>query len=376
MTPLPYQYITEPNERDEAVEALLACRIIGVDIEGDSLYHYQDKVCLIQISGNEKNFIFDPLQLDSVDPLSKLFQNEKIIKVFQGADYDLISLRRDFNFSIVSIFDTVLAARAIGLKAFSLQNLVSLYFNIQLEKTHQKANWSKRPIPPEQLDYAYKDTVFLPELYEKLLFEVKNKGRLDQIEEECRLLEVKEWEAKEFSPDNYLKIKGARELLFESQKILRELVAAREELARNFDRPPFKVIANEDLILMASKKVHSLEEMKSVFPRESAPVYRNPVYWLKAIAKGERSNDPLPVKPKKRGTPPTVEQEKRFGELKKWRDAQSIEEGVEPAMIISTETLRSISCREIQTPEQLTGEGLLRQWQFNRYAAKILSYFP
>jgi ribonuclease D len=371
----PYQYITEPNERDEAVDALSVCRIIGVDIEGDSLYHYQDKVCLVQISGNEKNFIFDPLKLDSVAPLSSLFQNEKIVKVFHGADYDLISLKRDFNFSIISIFDTVLAARAIGLKAFSLQNLVSLYFNIRLEKTHQKANWSKRPIPPEQLEYAYKDTVFLPELYEKLLIELKNKGRLDQIEEECRLLEVKEWGGKEFSPNNYLKIKGARELPLEIQKILRELVAAREVLARNLDRPPFKVIANEDLVLLASKKPLLLEEIKSVFPRESAAVYQNPIYWLKAIEKGKGSQEPLPVKQKKGGTPPTAAQEKRFGELKKWRDAQSIEEGVEPAMIISTETLRSISCKEIQTPEQLTGEGLLRQWQFKRYAPKILSCF-
>lgn len=375
MNLFPYQYITEPDQRDEAIEFLSGSRVIGVDIEGDSLYHYQDKVCLIQISGNDRNFIFDPLLLDTVDPLSNLFQNEKIVKVFQGADYDLISLKRDFNFAMVSIFDTVLAARAIGLKAFSLQNLVSLYFNIQLEKTHQKANWSKRPISPEQLDYAYKDTAFLPELYEKLLVEVKNKGRVDQIEEECRLLEVKEWEGKGFSPDNYLKIKGAKELPFESQKILRELVSAREEMAKNLDRPPFKVIANEDLILMAAKKAHSVEEIKLLFPRESAPVYRNTIFWLEAIAKGKRSSEPLPIKPKKRGNPPTAEQEKRFAELKKWRDAQSLEEGVEPAMIISTDTLRAISSKEIQDPAQLTESGLLRQWQFKRYAPKILSSF-
>jgi ribonuclease D len=376
MSELPYSYITESQERDKAIQELSASTVIGVDIEGDSLFHYQDRVCLIQMTGNGRNFIFDPLKLDSVASLSTLFENKNIVKIFHGAEYDLISLKRDFRFSLVSIFDTVLAARILGLKAFSLQNLVLLYFNITLAKTHQKANWSKRPIPKDQLEYAYKDTLFLPELYEKLLGEVKNRGRLDQVEEECQLLEKREWEDKKFSPDQYLKLKGVRELSPESQKVLRELVSSREGLARELDRPPFKVISNEELILMASKKPHTILEMKLLFPRESATVYRNPSFWLAAIQEGERSQVPLPVKLKRGGTVPGPEEEKRFGEMKKWRDSQAVEEGVEPAMIVSTETLRSISNKKIEHPDQLLEFGLLHQWQFKRYATKILSFFP
>ena len=375
MTILPYQYITESKQRDMALKELKTCPNIGVDIEGDSLFHYQDKVCLIQISGNGRNFIFDPLLLDSVDALSSLFQDVNIIKIFHGAEYDLISLKRDFKFKFVSIFDTVLAARAIGIKSFSLQSLVSKYFDIQLEKSHQKANWSKRPIQRELLEYAYKDTFFLSDLYEKLLIEVKNKGRLDQIEEEFHLLENKNWEEKKFSSDHFLKIKGARKLSILSQKILRELVMAREEMAQRLDRPPFKVIGNEELIQISEKKPHSLEELKVLFPKESAPVYRNPVYWLKVISQGERSRDPLPSNPKKNGILPTPEQEKRFVELRKWRDQQALEEGVEPSMVISTDTLRSISLKNINCSEQLEGTGLLRQWQIRRYSSNILTYF-
>ncbi|MBI1823577.1 MAG: HRDC domain-containing protein [Nitrospirae bacterium] len=376
MNLLPFQYVTEKDQLLGAVRDLSACSEIGVDIEGDSLFHYQDRVCLIQITGNGKNFIFDPLLLDSVESLSVLFQNERIVKIFHGAEYDLISLKRDFKFSIISIFDTVLAARALGLKAFSLQHLVWLYFNIPLEKTHQKANWSRRPVPKDQLEYAYKDTFFLPELYEKLSTEVKNKGRWDQIEEECHLLEKREWDEKRFSSEQYLKLKGAKELLPDSQKVLRELVVTRENLSREVDRPPFKVISNEDLLQMATGRPHSLAELKLLFPRESAPVYRNPAFWIKAIHEGEQSQIPLPVKAKKNGTPPTPEEEKRFSEMKKWRDSQAVEEGVEPAMILSTDMLRAISSKTIEYPDQLLELGLLRHWQFKRYAAKICSFFP
>ncbi|MBI1820462.1 MAG: HRDC domain-containing protein [Nitrospirae bacterium] len=371
MTALPYRYITLPEERDEAILRLSSHPVIGVDIEGDSLYHYQDKVCLVQISGGEENFIFDPLLLDTIEPLSSLFKNEKIVKIFHGAEYDLISLKRDFGFTILTIFDTVLAARAVGIKAFSLQNLVSLYFNIALVKTHQKANWSKRPISTDQLEYAYKDTSFLAGLYERLVAEVEKKGRQDQIQEECFLLQERVWEEKEFSSEKYFKIKGAKNLPEGSQKILRELVIAREQQAKDLDRPPFKVISNEDLFLLAKQPPHSLEELKVLFPRQTASVFRNPVFWLKTLSLGEKSHEPLPLKVKKGGAPPTPAQEKRFTELKKWRDAQAVEEGVEPAMIISTDVLRSITSRDIHSPERLSESGLLRQWQIKRYGQKI-----
>jgi ribonuclease D len=369
---LPYKYISHPEDRDEAISHLLSCSIIGVDVEGDSLYHYQDKVCLIQISGNDRHYIFDPLLLDTVAPLSTLFKNEKILKVLHGSEYDLISLRRGFGFTLMPLFDTVLAARAIGMKLFSLQNLVVHYFNIQLEKAHQKADWSKRPIPAGQLEYAYKDTLYLSGLYERLMLEVKQKGRLDQIEEECLLLQERVWEEKPFSPDNYLKIKGAKDLLVDSQKILRELLITREEAAKQLDRPPFKVISSEDLLLMAKEKPHSLEDLKKIFQKPTASVYRNPVHWLKAVSKGERSDEPLPAKPKKKGTPPTPEQEKRFLELKKWRDARAIEEDVESSMVISTDTLRALSVRDFQNIDQLSESGLLRQWQIRRYGQQFI----
>lgn len=134
-----YQYITTADDRDAAIEALSHADRIGVDIEGDSLYHYNERVTLIQISGGGKNYIFDPLLLDSVMGLGPLFSNRLILKIFHGSDYDITSLKRDFGFTIGPVFDTALAARAIGMTRWSLKELVFRFFDITLAKIHSSA---------------------------------------------------------------------------------------------------------------------------------------------------------------------------------------------------------------------------------------------
>ena len=99
-----YDYITTPDAFREAIDALRGAPIIGVDTEGDSLYSYQERVSLIQISGAERHFIFDPLLLETVEPLGALLEERSILKIFHGADYDLVSLKRDFGFNISATF--------------------------------------------------------------------------------------------------------------------------------------------------------------------------------------------------------------------------------------------------------------------------------
>jgi ribonuclease D len=369
---LNYSYITTPEARDSAIAALQRAPIIGVDTEGDSLYSYQEKVSLIQISDAETHYIFDPILLDTVQPLSILFETGSILKIFHGADYDLVSLKRDFGFKISPIFDTALAARAVGIKEFSLQHLIARYFQISLSKTHQKSNWSTRPLPPGQLDYAYQDTAYLVRLYGILMEEVEKKGRRDQIEEECRLLEEVTWNGKLFEPADYLRIKGARALSPKSQQVLRELAVVRDQLAKERNRPPFKVISNEDLLLLSKSLPQSEEELTKLFPRESAPVHRNRPLWLKALSKGLSTENPLPKREKNIFTPMTPQQEKLLTKLKTWRNKQAETEGVEPAMIVTSPVLKEIAQQGPRTLEALQSISLLRRWQITRYGAQLI----
>ncbi len=369
---LNYHYIMTPEARDSAIAALSRAAIIGVDTEGDSLYSYQEKVSLIQVSGEEVNYIFDPILLDTVQHLSALFENRSILKIFHGADYDLVSLKRDFGFKISPIFDTALAARAVGIKEFSLQHLIARYFQVALSKTHQKSNWSTRPLPQAQLDYAYQDTAYLVRLYHLLMEEVTKKGRGDQIEEECRLLEEVIWNGKLFEPADYLRIKGARALPSKPQQVLRELAVVRDQLAKDRNRPPFKIISNDDLLLLAKSLPQNEDDLAKLFPRESAPVHRNRPLWLKAVSKGLNTENPLPKREKTLFAPMTPQQEKLLTKLKTWRNKQAEAEGVEPAMVVTSPALKEIAQRGPATLEALRSIPLLRQWQITRYGEQLI----
>ncbi len=371
MTP-DYAYITESEAFEKAIAALSGCDCIGVDIEGDSLFSYKEQVSLIQVSGGGKNYIFDPLLLDSVLPLAALFENRSILKIFHGSDYDIVSLKRDFNFKIGPVYDTALAARAIGVKQFSLQNLIETYFQVTLSKKFQKANWKLRPLSKEQLDYAALDTIYLYPLYQILNEAVAKKGRTDQIEEECRLMEDMTWTGRPFEPNDYIRTKGARTLSPKAQKILRELIAERDQIAKERDAPPFKIISSRDLILMSEKVPRSPDDMKAFFPKKNISILKYESRWLKAVQQGLVTEAPLPERTKSLSPPLTSGQEKLLKALKNWRNQQAEAEGLEPAMVMTGGVLKEIARLKPAKMDVFHSIPMMRQWQIRRYGEPLL----
>jgi ribonuclease D len=371
--PFEYRYITTPIERDEAIASLSHVAEIGVDIEGDSLYHYNERVALIQISGGDRHYIFDPLVLDSVLELGPLFENRSILKIFHGSDYDITSLKRDYGFKIGPIFDTALAARATGMIRYSLKELVSKYFQVSLSKEHQKSDWSVRPLSKEQLDYASEDTAYLSSLRSLLIEEVSKRGREDQLAEEFEFMENIVWTRQPFNPDDYLRIKGANALPFEGQQILKELVSVRDRLAREKDLPPFKVAHSGDLVRLAVERPINEDAFTQIFPK--GRISKDRVLWLDAIKKGIVSTEPLPKKEKKAGGgsgPMTRFQQKLLVKLRLWRDKQAESEGVEPAMILTTPLLQEISKKRPATIGALESIVPLRKWQIRHYGEQLI----
>ncbi len=370
--PLEYQYITTPIERDLAIKELSSVTEMSVDIEGDSLYHYNERVALIQVSGGDKHYIFDPLVLDSVLELGPLFANRSILKIFHGSDYDITSLKRDYGFTIGPIFDTALAARATGMIRFSLKELVSKYFQVDLCKEHQKSDWSVRPLSKEQLDYASEDTAYLSRLRSLLIAEVSPRGRADQLAEEFVLMENIEWTRRPFNPEDYLRIKGANALPFEGQQILMELVLVRDKLAREKDLPPFKVAHSGDLVRLAEERPMDEDAFTLIFPK--GRISKDKVLWLEAIKKGLVCTEPLPKKERKAGggPPMTRYQQKLFIALRIWRDKQAQTEGVEPAMVLTTPLLQEICKKRPGTIAALESIVPLRKWQISHYGEQLI----
>ncbi len=367
-----YVYVTTPKALAEVVATIARAPVIGVDTEADSLHCYQERVSLIQVSDSTLNAVIDPLILTDLRPLAPVLADPAIVKVIHGADYDVVGLKRDFGFSVASIFDTCLAAQAAGEPKYSLGDLLQRYFDVTLEKKYQKAHWSKRPLSPDLLAYAAKDTQYLPRLYDLLRKAVEAKGRLAQIEEEGEWIGRREWTGHAFEPDDYVRIKGATVLPPAAQRVLRALAVARDQLAKRANRPPFKIISGEDLIAMAVHQPATPAALEALFPSSSAPARRDASRWLDAIRAGLADATPLPRRSGGRQEPFSAAQERLFTRLRSWRTEQAKTEGIEPAMVFSTDQIKTIVRAWPNTADALAAVPGIRRWQVARYGEAVL----
>ncbi len=225
--------------------------ILAVDTESNSLYVYQEQVCLIQFSTRDKDILIDTLALPDLSPLENIFATEKILKVFHAAEYDLICLFRDYGFQFDFLFDTMIAARTLGYTRIGLGALLEKYFGIQMEKKYQRANWGKRPVKPEMLAYARLDSHYLIPLQEILRKELEESGRWELALEDFRRATQGIQDTTESSEEDFWKLRGARDMSPEKAAILKSLYQFRETQAEAQNRPPFKVISNQALVDIA-----------------------------------------------------------------------------------------------------------------------------
>ena len=193
---------------------------IALDTEADSLHAYPEKVCLIQISTPEGDRVVDPLAEMDLGPLFHAFSQRELI--MHGADYDLRLLRKHHNFIPHSIFDTMLAARLLGLRQFSLSHLVERYLGVRLEKGPQKANWALRPLTVRMEIYARNDTHYLKPLSDLLRAELEAKTRLQWHWEYCAQLVREAAAERDPDPDMAWRLKGSQLLDRRGLAVLRE----------------------------------------------------------------------------------------------------------------------------------------------------------
>ena len=229
-----YQITDTGAGLEKAVSILKKENVIAVDLEADSMYHFEEKVCLIQLATEKTSFVIDPLRIKNFSPLRHLFYNPDIQKVFHGADYDVRSLYRDFKIKIKNLFDTELACRFLGIKETGLQAVLKMFFNITIDKKYQKKDWSKRPLPEEMVKYASKDVIYLLPLAKILIDKLEKIERLSWVLEECNILSNVRPILSDEEP-LFLKFKGAGRLKSRSLAILEALLQYRKSIAEKKD---------------------------------------------------------------------------------------------------------------------------------------------
>ncbi len=375
-----YRYVTTTEELLECVADLSGTTVLAADIEGDSFFSYTEKTCLLQMTGDSGiDWVVDPLQLPDLEPLRELMESPDVVKIFHGADYDVVSLKRDHRFKIAPIWDTMIAAQATGHERFGLNDLVQLYFGDKLEKKYQRHDWSRRPLLKEHLEYARLDSHYLPRLRELLMAKAAEANREAMLAEEFKLLESREWTGRPFDPDSCLKVKGSNKLDETGKRILRALFVARDSIASRKNRPAFKVWGNDANLKIAKARPADKEQLVAALGQKSHIARRHSEVVLEAVAKGRKDTTPIPAKkaaPPPRSNPRvppyTRDDEPLFGVLKQWRNRRALEVKLTPAMIVNNSVLKNIAALK---PKQMTDYELIddmRNWQINAYGEELL----
>ncbi len=236
--------------------------VVALDTESNSFHVYRERVCLLQLSTREMDFIVDPLAVD-VRPLGALLCDGRET-VLHGADYDVRCLRREYGWRLPRLFDTMVAARRLGRDGLGLSALVEQRFGVRLSKANQRSDWGRRPLSPDQLAYAALDTHYLLPLSEGLRAELQEKGLGAQAEAEFQRIAAVEPRERVFDPEGWRKLKGARELDPPGKAVLRALWIAREAKASEADRPPFKVLAEQAMVEIARRRPAEAEALARV----------------------------------------------------------------------------------------------------------------
>jgi ribonuclease D len=361
------QPITRPGGLKRLVQTLAYQPNIAVDTESNSLFAYREQVCLIQFSTIDTDYLLDPLALSDMDPLGPIFTDPHIQKIFHAAEYDLICLKRDFGFSFNNLFDTMLAARILGRKEVGLGSLLETEYGIQVDKRHQRANWGQRPLPDYLLDYARQDTHYLILLKEKLERELKLKGLLLLAQEDFKRLCQVEVSANNGKTDCW-RVNGVHHLSPQQAAVLQQLCIYRDEVARQINRPLFKVISDHTLFAIANNLPGSLDELKNLPGMTNHQMKRHSKALLQAVQRGLQAE---PVYPQ-RNIRPDDRFLARVEALKQWRKHKAHQMEVESDIILPRDLLHRLASRNPQEMQTLSDCLLDVPWRFQRYGEEIL----
>lgn len=356
---------------DDAVREMSRHRSVAVDAEMDSYFVYHTKLCLVQISAGETDFLLDSLALDDLTPLNQVFQNPEIRKVVHAGEND-IPFFRGRGVTFVTLFDTHLAARLLDLESKSLAGLVEIFFSVTLSKDQQRADWRIRPLPEEQVAYARDDTAYLNELADILEVRLRDQGLEVEAEQAFATLERFEVRRKDWDPDGWAKIKGAKELTGPQRSALAELFGWRERLASKEDLALFRVVGNGLLLALARKKFVHAGDLKAW--ARSPWLSDHATELVELISRAQsRGSIPFPEMGRKGHGGLDPQDEALFGRLRDWRNEESRRREVAPERVMSNRQLKEIIKRRPSGLEELKQVDGIEPWRIQEYGQAVLS---
>lgn len=376
------RWIRTLDELEAFAQGLAGVRALALDSESDSLHHYKEKVCLVQIATDRGDAVLvDPLMVQDLTPLAPVFAEPAVTKVLHGADYDVTTLKRDFGFAFGGLFDSMIAARFLGLPQIGLQAVAKAELGVDISKESQKDDWSVRPLQAKQEAYALADVQHLLALYEKLLARLVETRRLSWVQEECEAVTALPPSRRRQS-DDFLGVKGARRLSPRQLGALRELYAWRESVAERTDVPAFRILGNEPLLAIAEglpRDAAHLEKLRGqstglrplplrLLQRHAAPVLEA-VGRALALGEAELPRFP-PAAPRPQVDDAT---RKRVEALKAWRTKKAAALAIDVSVVLPQRLLDKVAEAAPRERAELARIEGLRRWRVAEFGDELMA---
>ncbi len=364
-----------------AIDELRAAQILGIDLENDNFYRYRERLCLLQISTEEKIFLFDCLskELKDLGPLREIFENPACTKILHDGHQDIQLLKKHSNLPLVNIFDTQVAARFLGIMRYGLKKLVYEYLNVTISKEETQADWSRRPLGDRMIEYAANDVRYLIALYRLLTDGLAQAGRSADAEEYFSYLETVEPEIRVFNPDSFYRIPGARELPSEQLPLLKALNTWREERARQRNRPYFMILNDSTLMRIVQEAPRSEAEWNQILGHLGK--YKE---QLKQVIEKAQNADPIDVEAitiqKRYVLPHQLEEAApedlgysfRYRALSQWRRDKAMEEELDADLILPKPIMQAISQENPASVADLKTRPGFSEYRKEKYGPEIV----
>lgn len=360
--------ISEPALLGEVWEELERAPMLALDLEMDSFYSYFGKVCLVQLSTENADFLLDPLAGLNLSPLGAILADKSKIKILHAGENDIPYLRGPLGFETVrNVFDTYLAARILGYTRCGLAALLEEHFQITLDKEMQTADWRQRPLTAEQEEYARTDTRYLIPLRDVLLNQLRENDKLEQARSEFERILDRVHVPRQFDPTGWTRIRNVRDLNGLGRAILSELYRWRDEEARRRDQAAFRVVSDRQLCELARKAPTTLAEM---------PDHAHRAELWAAVQRGhERGflSFPEPAKNKLVENRLSRAEQEVYDRIRKWRNEAAAEAGVEADQIVPNRLLKLVARSVPANRAELAGVPGFEPWRVEQHGEALLA---
>ncbi len=337
----PIQYINRPEQLPDLCKQIQQAAWLALDTEFLREKTYYPKFCLLQIATLDWVACVDPIALSNLEMLFEAIYNPAIVKVFHSCRQDLEIFFQLTGKLPEPIFDTQQAAPLLGFQdnpGYAM--LVSSLLNINLTKAHTRADWSKRPLTKDEIDYAADDVIYLCQIYQIMTQKLTELGRIDWLKQDFAELT---------NPDNYqvkpekawLRIKGQNKLTGKQLSIIQTLAEWREKTAQAEDRPKNWLLRDELLFDLAKLQPETTSELTGVRGINERTVQRYGKDLCQLIS-AAKNRPPIPLTLKDRPAKKTQQQEAVLDILTALVRIRAEENALNPTILATRKDLEAL----------------------------------